>query len=794
MGGQNPQVENLEIEELARDPQSPAVGRIWINTLENVLKFVTRLDEFSQPIIHTAAVVQDFVVLQGLINNHSANHAPGSADELPTGVAATLSPITGNTEGSAAAFSKSDHTHQITGFQTHSEQLDALAALQGVGVLKRLENGTLVLQALSADEIPQLDWSKIIGKPTTVSGYGITDAVDQSDLQVVQQTFEDGAASNGFVSQNDTVIDFNNSTRTLTISPSGSEYRYYVKGKRFTRTQPVSVSIEDSSGLWFVYFDTTGAIQSSKTPWNLFTTAPICIIYWNATMAAAQFIGEERHMCTMDPATHEYMHHTEGTRYRGGLVAGNYTLIGAGDSDADVQLSISDGSIQDEDIVINIKHAAVPTAKFEQNLTAPAKLPVMHRSGASWVKDVSTVYPVKLSVDRIAYNTLNAGSWVIQQADEGKYVVMYIVATNALSDPVVAIMGQRQDDSIDEAKQNNDFAKLVWGDMPFSEFKALYRVIYQTSSSYTNAVKARMVQIDDLRNVVTQTISAIPTANHDALTGLSADDHPQYIHSNLPRVITAQHSYAPASPQAPFALGANAQGQLVPGLNADLLDGLSSESFQPASAVLNQASAITGSGLVKRAANGVWSAAALLASEIPNLSWNKITTDKPTTLAGYGITDAVPTNVIKVSTGTVPIQSGTNTNIVVDDNTPSATEGVQLFQHTVTPRDALSRFLFDFSAMADTANKDRALVLTLFRRIGVGAWVFLGYSAVWFTTANGPQVTRLYVEDAPQATQDVTYMVRTGLSGNGSWFIGRTRDRVMGGVNPSSYSITEFKP
>ena len=38
----------------------------------------------------------------------------------------------------------------------------------------------------------------------------------------------------------------------------------------------------------------------------------------------------------------------------------------------------------------------------------------------------------------------------------------------------------------------------------------------------------------------------------------------------------------------------------------------------------------------------ITSATSLLASDIPNLDWSKITTGKPTTLAGYGITDGVP--------------------------------------------------------------------------------------------------------------------------------------------------------
>jgi hypothetical protein len=49
------------------------------------------------------------------------------------------------------------------------------------------------------------------------------------------------------------------------------------------------------------------------------------------------------------------------------------------------------------------------------------------------------------------------------------------------------------------------------------------------------------------------------------------------------------------------------------------------------------------SGFVRTNASGVLSTAALTATDIPNLDWSKITTGKPTTLAGYGITDAMST-------------------------------------------------------------------------------------------------------------------------------------------------------
>lgn len=59
--------------------------------------------------------------------------------------------------------------------------------------------------------------------------------------------------------------------------------------------------------------------------------------------------------------------------------------------------------------------------------------------------------------------------------------------------------------------------------------------------------------------------------DHGVLTGLDDDDHANYVHLTAPRTIVGQHSFSPSSTQAPFLLGANAQGQLVTGFRADEL-------------------------------------------------------------------------------------------------------------------------------------------------------------------------------------------------------------------------------
>jgi hypothetical protein len=61
----------------------------------------------------------------------------------------------------------------------------------------------------------------------------------------------------------------------------------------------------------------------------------------------------------------------------------------------------------------------------------------------------------------------------------------------------------------------------------------------------------------------------------DFHTGTLLDDQgPQFALTSGARAFSGQVTISPASIAAPFALGANAQGQLVTGLNADLLDGL----------------------------------------------------------------------------------------------------------------------------------------------------------------------------------------------------------------------------
>ena len=120
------------------------------------------------------------------------------------------------------------------------------------------------------------------------------------------------------------------------------------------------------------------------------------------------------------------------------------------------------------------------------------------------------------------------GPWTLDNAQDGYHVAMWLFATNIITEPVIAIMGQREDLLIDDATANNLYGDLLLGNFPILEFKILYRLIFQTDSTYTNGVKSKLVDVLDLRADLEQQGVASPSVNdHALLSGLGgAGAHP----------------------------------------------------------------------------------------------------------------------------------------------------------------------------------------------------------------------------------------------------------------------------
>jgi phage-related tail fiber protein len=74
----------------------------------------------------------------------------------------------------------------------------------------------------------------------------------------------------------------------------------------------------------------------------------------------------------------------------------------------------------------------------------------------------------------------------------------------------------------------------------------------------------------------------------------------------------------------------------------------------------------------------------LSASDIPNLDWSKITTGKPTTLAGYGITDAIPASQKGAANGVASLDGGAKVPTSQLPSASTSAAGIVQLNDTVT--------------------------------------------------------------------------------------------------------------
>jgi len=347
----------------------------------------------------------------------------------------------------------------------------------------------------------------------------------------------------GFVNRTDSTISFNDSTRTFTIAPASTSYEVWTKGTKRTVSSSLTVTIPNTSGLYYIYFDASGDLQQQTSFFNLETQTPVAYVYWNATQSSTSFIADERHGVVMDWRTHEYLHRTRGAAFASGFGASNYVIEGNGSLDSHMQLDLDGGTFYDEDLKIQITHSNTPTDIWEQDLQGPAKIPMFYLDGnAEWKIDTPTDFPLKQGVSRPQYNVNTGGVWSTADIDNLNYGETWILATNNIQYPIIGIIGQYYSDSEGQAESRN-FTDLNLTGFPIVEYRPLYKLIYRCSDAYTNTPSARLQSIWDLRTIQQVTLSTYNATDHGNLSGLGDDDHLQYVHISEDRTISADHTF-----------------------------------------------------------------------------------------------------------------------------------------------------------------------------------------------------------------------------------------------------------
>jgi hypothetical protein len=351
------------------------------------------------------------------------------------------------------------------------------------------------------------------------------------DIEKLFLALFDSKEPTGHLDRTQSTLSFNESTRTLSIAPVSSSFTIYIRGVKIEISSTLQVQIPNTSGSYFFTINGNGQLNYQQTfDVSILTdVAYTSYVYWNADTQTATSFGEERHGISMDGTTHGYLHSTRGTQLVSGASIG-FTATGNGTSNADAQISISDLQVRDEDIRADIRHAASPSAFFEQILSPIAQIPVYYRSGSYWVKSAATQYPLKQGTNRAQYNKNTAGVWSLQDASaDGKFLVSYIFATTNVSGSVIALLGQDEYTSIEDAKARAAWSAVSFGDLPAQEMKLLHIVIYETSSAFSNTPKAAVRAVMDLRFGADREVSATSfNTAHSNLSGLGLDDHIQY--------------------------------------------------------------------------------------------------------------------------------------------------------------------------------------------------------------------------------------------------------------------------
>lgn len=363
---------------------------------------------------------------------------------------------------------------------------------------------------------------------TSVSGE-IQDAIDEIALDILAQN-ELQKEPTGFANRTESVVTFDDSLRTITVAPTGASFDVYIKGKKYTKELPETISIGNESGNHYVFYNPSGTLTST----NIFDSslfldnAMVSIVYWNTDINTHTYFAEERHGLIMDGATHSYLHTTFGARYMTGLALQNFSVNGNGSQDAHAQFTADSGSIRDEDLLLTI--------------TAQSQIPILYRQNQLWRKKAADSYPLIYSGTagytgangRIPFNEYVDGAWELTEANNSAYVLVHLFATNDKENPVVGIQGTAQHTSISDARNAASTEISSLSGLPFAEFVAIGSVMFKTAS-YANVPNAVVEAIDvagtpyvDFRGTQLYTPAGTATT-HSLLSGLSGDDHPQYL-------------------------------------------------------------------------------------------------------------------------------------------------------------------------------------------------------------------------------------------------------------------------
>lgn len=400
---------------------------------------------------------------------------------------------------------------------------------------KQLVSGFTEAEIIAGIPSPQWSHAIPIDSKETYIKYGVLDTEWKtlSDF-IVEDLGAIASDPHGFVSPEGKIdYDYDDATRTLTLTPTGDDYTYYNNGVKNVIDSAKSKQITDTEGLWFWFYDNTGALDASQNENDIFEPTNVFAgsARWNATNKLFIHTAYEYHSTKWPKSLWKYVHQRFGTAFVSGFSPGNIDSNGTGNDDSNAQISVDNGVIADEDIELSIEDGS------PQEMSPILQAPIFYLLGSDWRKiDATNFICTTTGTGRGAYNLDTGGVWSLAEVQNNFFFCMHVFATNDINHPMVLILGQEQyaTGPAANAGAQVELSNLQLGGLPTVEWSPIATFVLQTADSYTNSVKSRVREDASGNQFVDWRASNItPTAspsNHNTLLNLTSGDvHTQYL-------------------------------------------------------------------------------------------------------------------------------------------------------------------------------------------------------------------------------------------------------------------------